>query len=110
MPNYSKNDVVLIRYPFSDFSGAKIRPAIVAGSPHVSQDLFIVALTSQLTSLLPMEFVLHDWKGAGLNVPSAVKRAVHTIHQRLVARKIGELSDRDGAGLEASLRHWLDLP
>lgn len=109
MPSYSKNDVILIRYPFSDLSGAKVRPAVVVGSPHVSQDLFIVALTSQLTALLPMEFVLQDWKAAGLNVPTAVKRAIQTIHQRLVTRKIGELSDRDGAILESSLRQWLDL-
>lgn len=28
MHNYSKFDVVLVRYPFSDLSNAKVRPAI----------------------------------------------------------------------------------
>ena len=28
MPNYSKNDIILVRYPFSDLSTAKIRPAV----------------------------------------------------------------------------------
>lgn len=27
--NYLKNDVILVRYPFSDFSITKIRPAII---------------------------------------------------------------------------------
>jgi hypothetical protein len=27
-PNYLKNDIVLVRYPFSDLSGSKVRPAI----------------------------------------------------------------------------------
>ncbi len=52
MPSYSKNDVILVRYPFSDFSGAKVRPAVVVNAPHASQDVFIVPLTSKTTSLL----------------------------------------------------------
>jgi hypothetical protein len=27
MPSFSKNDVVLVAYPFSDRSGVKVRPA-----------------------------------------------------------------------------------
>lgn len=47
MPSYSKHDVILVRYPFSDLTGSKVRPAIVVGAPHTSQDLFIVPLTSR---------------------------------------------------------------
>ncbi|MGK7895640.1 MAG: MazF family transcriptional regulator, partial [Xenococcus sp. (in: cyanobacteria)] len=32
MPNYLKNDIILVRYPFSDLSNFKVRPAIVAVS------------------------------------------------------------------------------
>ena len=52
MPSYSKNEVILVRYPFSALSGVKVRPAIVVNAPHVSQDVFIVPLTSRTTSLL----------------------------------------------------------
>ena len=45
MPNYSKNEVILVRYPFSALSGVKVRPAIIVNAPHVSQDVFIVPLT-----------------------------------------------------------------
>jgi mRNA interferase MazF len=48
MPSFSKNEVVLVRYPFSDSTNFKIRPAVIVNAPHVSQDLFIVALTSKL--------------------------------------------------------------
>lgn len=51
MPNSSKNDIILVRYPFSDLSGAKVRPAVVVSAPHVSQDIFVVPLTSRATSL-----------------------------------------------------------
>jgi mRNA interferase MazF len=36
MPNYSKHDVILVRYPFSDLSNAKVRPAVVVSAAHVS--------------------------------------------------------------------------
>ena len=50
MPNFSKNEVVLVRYPFSDLTDSKVRPAIVVSAAHVSKDLFIVALTSKTQS------------------------------------------------------------
>ena len=109
MPNYSKNDIILVRYPFSDLSGSKVRPAIVVNTPHVSQDLFIVPLTSKTTSLLVGEFVLCDSKGAGLNVETAVKRGLYTVQQSLVVAIIGKLTNTDIEQLEQSLHDWLGI-
>jgi mRNA interferase MazF len=109
MPSYSKNDVVLVRYPFSDLSGSKIRPAIVVHAPHPSQDTFIIPLTSKTAGLLPGEFVLGDWATAGLNVPTAVKRGLYTIHQALIIKRIGRLAQGDAHLVEQSLRQWLGL-
>ena len=109
MPSYSKNEVILVRYPFSDASSAKIRPAVVASAAHTSRDLFIVPLTSRTASLLKGEFVLADWRTAGLNVESAVKRGLYTIHDRLVIKSIGELSLADSEQLKRALQEWLDL-
>jgi mRNA interferase MazF len=36
MLSYSKNDVILVRYPFSDLSSSKVRPAVVVSAPHIS--------------------------------------------------------------------------
>lgn len=60
MPSYSKSEVILVRYPLSNLSGSKVRPAIVVNAPHVSQDAIIVPLTSRVSSLLPGEFLLAD--------------------------------------------------
>ena len=109
MPNYLKNNVILVRYPFSDLSNSKVRPAIVVSAKHISQDIFIVPLTSKISSLLPGEFVLTEWKAAGLNVPSAVKRGVYTVEEKLVIKKIGKLQQVDFKKLEYSLKTWLDL-
>jgi mRNA interferase MazF len=76
---------------------------------HVSQDVVIVPLTSKLSPLLAGEFVLADWKAAGLNVASAAKRGLYTIHQSFVIKSIGRLSAKDAGILDDSLRDWLAL-
>ena len=109
MPSYSKNDIILVRYPFSDLSDAKVRPAIIVSAPRVSQDVFIVPLTSRITSLLAGEFVLAGWAAAGLNVPTAVKRGLYTVHETLIIKPIGRLTRADAEQVERSLREWLGL-
>lgn len=109
MPSYSKNDIILVRYPFSDLSSSKVRPAVVVSVPHLSQDIFITLLTSKTTSLLDGEFVLFEWSAAGLNVLTAVKRGLYTLHQSLVVATIGKLAGSDAKQLGQSLRGWLGL-
>lgn len=107
MQNYSRNNVILVRYPFSDLSSSKVSPAIVVSAEHISEDIFVVPLTSRISSLLPGEFELKDWRSAGLNVPTSVKRGIYTLSKDLVVKKVGNLSDSDSKGLENSIRGWL---
>ncbi len=109
MPNYSKNEIILVKYPFSDLSSSKVRPAVVVSAPHISQDILITPLTSKTSTLLEGEFVLSEWTAAGLNVVTAVKRGLYTMHQSLVVKVIGKLADADADQLEKSLRGWLGL-
>ena len=109
MPNYLKNDIVLVRYPFSDLSNSKVRPAVIVSTASTSQDVIIVPLTSKTTRLLSGEFVLLDWLKEGLNVPTAAKRGLYTVEKKLVIKVIGKLSKADAQKLESSLRSWLGL-
>ena len=109
MASYSKNEVILVKYPFSDLSGVKVRPAVIVSTAHSSKDVLIVPLTSKTASLLAGEFVLADWQQAGLNVESAVKRGLYTVQQNLIVKTIGKLSAADQGALERSVRGWLGL-
>jgi mRNA interferase MazF len=71
--------------------------------------LLIVPLTSRLTALRAGEFPLNDWRGAGLNIPSAVKRGIFTVHPNLVLQAVGQLTFSDMEQLDRSLRQWLLL-
>ena len=109
MPNFSTNDVVLVRYPFTDLTSVKVRPAVVITSFASSPDHIIVPLTSRITNLAEGEFALSDWSGAGLHVATAVKRGIYTVHASLILKSIGQLSNSDAATLKESLRLWLPL-
>jgi mRNA interferase MazF len=91
MPSYSRNDIILVRYPFSDLSSSKVRPAVIVNTQHISQDIIISPLTSKTGSLLEGEFVLNEWAAAGLNVTTAVKRGLYTVHESLVVKVIGKI-------------------
>lgn len=109
MNNYFRNDVIIVRYPFSDLTVSKVRPAVITGTTHFSQDILIVPLTSKTKSFLPGEFVLKNWAESGLNITTAVKRGIYTIEKRLIIKKIGKLSIFDAEKLEKSLKEWLEI-
>ena len=109
MQSYSTNDIILVRYPFSDLSASKVRPAVVVSIPHSTPDLFIVPLTSKTKSLRAGEFILEEWEKSGLNVESAIKRGIYTVQTSIVHKKIGELSKADTSRLRKSLKLWLGL-
>ena len=98
MPSYFKYDIILVKYPFSDLSNTKIRPAVIISVQPPSQDLIISPLTSKTSSLLLGEFILDDLAFAGLNVVTAIKRGIYTIHESLVIKVIGQLIEADITG------------
>jgi mRNA interferase MazF len=109
MPSYLRHEIVLVHYPFSDLSGSKVRPAVIVSSVHPSEDVVLVALTSCVARLFPGEFLLKEWRAAKLNVPTAVKRGIYTIHSSLIVRAVGKLDPSDRGTLDRSLREWLGL-
>ena len=38
MANFSKNDVILVHYPFTDHSASKVRPAVVVHAPRLCNE------------------------------------------------------------------------
>lgn len=110
MASYSRLDVVLVRYPLTDLTGSKVRPAVVVSGAHTSQDLIVVALTSRTANLLVGEFVLAEWSKVGLDVETALKRGVYTPEETLVSKRVGFVDAVDAAQLGRSLSAWLKLP
>ncbi|MBI2927978.1 MAG: type II toxin-antitoxin system PemK/MazF family toxin [Verrucomicrobia bacterium] len=104
--SFSRNEVVLLPFPFSDLRSNKVRPAVVLGLSAYPGDVFVVPISSRLRQV---DFVLEDWRAAGLNVRCGIKSQIAAVEGRLIIKAIGVLSSRDQAALEQRLRAWLLL-
>jgi mRNA interferase MazF len=98
--SFSQGDVVLVPFPFTDLSAIKQRPALVLSpdrSNEVRPDLVVAAITSQIPTTPGDDEVLlsgNELKEAGLPKPSIIKLSkIFTIHQGLIRKKIGHVSD-----------------
>jgi len=102
--NCSRNDVVLLPIPFTDLTSRKVRPAVVIGRNE--NGLFLVPISSVLANT---NFLIQDWKAAGLNVPSGIKAQLATVEEKLVVKIVGKLIGADSKILDSKLRNWLKL-
>ena len=106
---YNRGAVVLLPFPFSDQSSAKIRPAVIVSPRYPSDDLLVVAVTSVGDLLRPGEFPIQFWREAGLIHPSFAKRAVASVSGALVRKPLGQLRETDLVKLDAAVRLWFGL-
>ncbi len=106
MATYSFGTIILVRFPFTDQSAAKQRPAAIVSSSayhRARQDLILMPITSQLRGGAFGDVLLQDWQAAKLLMPSAVKPVFATLEQSLVIKPLGQLSARDQAALKATI-------
>lgn len=108
---YSRGDVVLIPFPFTDLSAKKTRPAVVVSSVHyhsVRSELLLTYVSSQIAKAdAGLDHVLIDWASAGLPRPSFVRPKLAAIESTLVVHHVGRLSTRDM--VEVDHRLWQAL-
>jgi mRNA-degrading endonuclease toxin of MazEF toxin-antitoxin module len=110
---FQRGDVLLVPFPFSDLSTTKVRPAVVVSSPlyHANEpDLLLAAITSTITTPPgPLDYVLSNWRSAGLRYPSAFKPVLFTLDPARVLHRIGKLTPVDMAEIDQRLRSALAL-
>ena len=99
-------DVVLLNFPFSDLSGAKLRPAIVLAAVD-REDFIAVQITSQRRSdRNAVELTHASFVAGGLRIRSFARAGkLFTAHRKIVIKRVGRLRDsvRD-AIREAAIR------
>ena len=110
---FQPGDIILVPFPFTDLTTAKVRPAVVLSGQryHATEpDVILGALTSQLSAATgPFDYVLTEWQAAGLRFPSAFKPVLATLEPARVMHRVGRLVDRDRSEIRQRLRAMLDL-
>ena len=94
MASFRTGAVVLIKFPFTDGSGAKKRPALVLLDTN-DHDLLLARITTQ-SSASPCDCELKNWSKAGLKAPSFVRlHKLATLEKKLVEKEFGSLTAAD---------------
>jgi len=112
MIDYSRGDVVLVSFVFSDETGERQRPAVIVSSEayHRSrQEAIIAAITSRTDRILAGDHLITDWQGAGLLFPSVATGIIRTIKQSMITRRLGIMSQADMEAIDDNLRAALSL-
>lgn len=109
---FSRGDVVLVSFMFSEETGAKRRPAVLLTSEAYQrgrQEVIAAAITSNTDRMLVGDFLIDDWQDAGLLFPSVATGVIRTIKQGMITRVLGRLSHRDMDAVDQRLRLNLSL-
>lgn len=113
MTTYSRGDVVLVPFQYTDRPLAKRRPALVISSSPYHRgrnEVIIAALTSRIrTPLLVGDHLIKGWRRAGLPKPSVATAILRTVKGGMVLRRIGSLGGSDLAEIDRQLRKVLAL-
>jgi len=112
MTEYSRGDVVLVSFIFTDETGVKRRPAVIISSDayHTGRDeAIIAAITSRTDRVLVGDHPIDNWLGAGLLFPSVATCIIRTIRQDMIAKKLGSLPTPDMKTIDSKLKLALGL-
>ena len=105
-------EIVVVDFP--GVTGTKRRPAVVLSSPtyHAARpDVILGIITTQVSSSNTVtDYILHDWKAAGLRMPSAFRAFLVTLPRSAITARVGRLSKTDWQAVRERLQIALAQP
>jgi len=94
-----KNSIVLVPFPFDDFSASKVRPALcLTEEISIYSHVIIAFISSKIgEDLIDSDIIIKkdsiNWKGTGLTVDSIIRlHKMVTIPKSLIKRRLGTIN------------------
>lgn len=108
---YTRGNIVLLPFPYTDKSTRKVRPAVVVSEPAYEADTgnLIVAQITTKPARFSTDYPLPDYKAVGLLAPSVVRMRLATVSARQVRYQPGALSAADLNEVDKHLRQVLGI-
>jgi mRNA interferase MazF len=112
---FRQGDVVLALFPFSSLEGAKARPCVILAQCAVPEDYVVAYISSsefasKLSTSVRIERAAKVNEDTGLKVTSYLRvDKLYTLHQSVIAGRIGILPDGLLAHTKGRLRTLLKL-
>ena len=111
----SRGEIVLTLFPFTDLTGASLRPAVVVSPGAIAEDVLLVAISSVIRgALAPTDFtvdVTHpEFAQTGLRVTSVIRlHKLVTVERAIIIRRLGRIGPLLQAEVDRLLRVVLGL-
>jgi mRNA interferase MazF len=104
-----KGDIYLVRFPFTDLSASKLRPALVL--INFKQDISVCFITTQLSLIDESDILVSPDFNTGINQNSWIKVGkIATISKNLVFGKLGSISEEQLNILNQKLKQVFQIP
>jgi mRNA interferase MazF len=94
-PTLSRGDVVLTQFPFTDLTGASLRPALVVSPGQIGEDVVLVAISSVVRgSRVATDYIVDtshpEFPLTGLRVTSVLRlHKLATVERVVIVRRLG---------------------
>jgi len=108
---YSKWDIVLVPFPFTDLTTLKKRPGLIVSPDTYNKgaDIVISFITSKIDRDKRLgDYLIEQWKLAQLPKPSLLRMKFATIEKSIIIKKIGKLSELDRSVFRQKLLKFFD--
>lgn len=111
----SRGDVILTRFPFTDLTGASLRPALVVSPGAIGRDVILIAISSvvrgdEVASDFTLPVAHSEFAATGLRVQSVFR--VHKlvcVERSIVLRRLGRAGPVVQAEVDQRLRAVVGL-
>jgi len=107
--DYKQKDILLVKFPFTDFQSFKKRPVIVISNDEYNSktlDLVVCAITSNLSYKDYSVLISNDDLDDGYLIKESLIKASHiaTISKQIVIRKIASVNDEKFEDVRENLK------
>ena len=112
-----RGDIVLIKFPFTDATSTKVRPALVISSDQYNQsnsDLIFVAMSSKTNNAYPYDVLMDsanpEFSVTGLKAPALIKSdKIARITRSHAVKQLGRLGPGALTTVDIKIREVLGL-
>ena len=103
--------IILVPFPFTDLSDAKVRPALVVFASSKGEDMIVVFISSKKEPRLePFDIAVSPTKQNGLKTQSVIRSAkIATLEKKIAIGELGMLEKVTMKQVGGALRKVFDL-
>ncbi|MEX2175153.1 MAG: type II toxin-antitoxin system PemK/MazF family toxin [Pirellulaceae bacterium] len=111
----SRGDIVLTQFPYTDLTGASVRPALVVSTGLIGQDLVLVGISSvvrgaAITTDLVVDTRHPEFPQTGLRIASVLRlHKLAAVESTVIIRRLGRIGPHLQGEVDRLLRLVLGL-